>query len=285
MAEIVSVVGVPHFPFHHHLISGPPSEWSPDTKRMEELGRIMRAKVAASRPDTLLVVGSDHAHQLFLDNMPQFLLGKMEAYDAIFANETREFGIQPCVLPGDIELAGALLDGGVQAGVDFSFSNELKVDHSIVTPLHFIRAEHDLPIVPLMTNCVAPPMPTSRRLFEVGRIIREVLEASPVQRRVAVVVSGHMSIEVGGPRHFLDGPTDEEFDDTVVARIAEDDAEGLIDFCTFERMTQAGNATYQFANFILAMGVKGDFACTYAEGMKRRGTTQAWFAWEAQERA
>ena len=242
---------------------------------------MVRKVVAESSPDSLVVVGSDHAHQFFLDNMPQFLLGKMERFDAIFYNEVREFGIEPVILPGDIELAASLLEGAVERGVDLSFSNELKVDHSIVTPLHFVRPDHDLPIVPLMTNCVAPPMPTSRRLYEVGAILREIIEGLPDDKRVAVIVSGHMSIEVGGPRQFLSGPTDEEFDDTVTRLIAEDRDPELIDFCTFERMTQAGNATYQFANFILAMGAKGELGtCTYAEGMKRKGTTQGWFTWD-----
>lgn len=279
MATLGAVIGVPHYPFHYRQVSAPSSQWSSETRAMVERGEMMREKLAASRPDALVVIGSDHAHQFFMDNMPQFLLGKMAHFDGIFYNEIREFGMAPVTVPGDEQLAGALLVEVLRRGADFAFSNELKLDHSVITPLQFVRPEFDLPIVPIMTNCAAQPMPPGSRLLQVGRILREAIEALP-QRRISVVVSGHMSIEVGGTRQFLPGPTDEAFDDEVTRLIAAGDGEGLADFCTFERMSQAGNATYQFSNFIIAMGLRGDFPCTHAEALKRAGTSQAWYSWE-----
>jgi hypothetical protein len=35
-----------------------------------------RETLTRARPDVLVMVGSDHFHQLWLDNMPQFLVGK-----------------------------------------------------------------------------------------------------------------------------------------------------------------------------------------------------------------
>src|SRR5262249_37887230 len=40
-----------------------------------------RETLTRARPDVLVMVGSDHFHQLWLDNMPQFLIGKAPFYD------------------------------------------------------------------------------------------------------------------------------------------------------------------------------------------------------------
>ena len=50
------------------------------------------------------MVGSDHFHQLWLDNMPQFLVGHAERYDANWYNDEREFGLPRMTLRGDREL-------------------------------------------------------------------------------------------------------------------------------------------------------------------------------------
>ena len=52
-----------------------------------------RETLTRARPDVLVMVGSDHFHQLWLDNMPQFLVGKAPFYDANYYNEEREFGL------------------------------------------------------------------------------------------------------------------------------------------------------------------------------------------------
>ena len=60
-----------------------------------------RETLTRARPDVLVMVGSDHFHQLWLDNMPQFLVGKAPFYDANYYNEEREF----CLLdPGHPEV-------------------------------------------------------------------------------------------------------------------------------------------------------------------------------------
>ena len=79
------------------------------------------------------MVGSDHFHQLWLDNMPQFLVGHAEQYDANWYNEEREFGLPRMRMQGDRDLSGYLLREGLDAGFDLAFSNELRID----------RGEHD----------------------------------------------------------------------------------------------------------------------------------------------
>lgn len=280
MARVVSVVGVSHNPFHYRLISQPRPQWSQDIVNMVERGELLREKLRKGNPQSLLIVGNDHFHQFFMDNMPSFIIGKMALFDGTYYNEVREFALPRCKVPGDPELAQQILEGSLKRGVDFAFSNELKIDHSVVVPLIFVRPEMDLPIVPILTNCVAPPLPPAERFYQVGRVLREVIDEIPGQKRIGVVVSGNLSLEVGGPLQFDPQPMDEEFDDQAVGWISRGDIETAIRVCTFDRMTGAGNVTHAFVNFLLAMGVAQGMRCTYAEGLKRKGSTQPFFAWE-----
>ncbi len=281
MARVVIVLGVPHNPFHPRLVRAPRSEWSTDTARMVERGELMRDKLRRAEPDALIMVGNDHFHQFFMDNMPAFILGKMELFDGTFYNEAREFDLPRCRVPGDVELAQQILEGAMRRGVDFSFSNELKIDHSIVVPLLFVRPELDLPIVPIMSNCVAPPIPQAERFYQVGRILRSVIDEIPGDKRIGVVASGNLSLEVGGPLQFAPHPMDEAFDELAVDWIARGDIESAIRECTYERLTATGNVSHAYLNYLLAAGVANGASATHAEGMKRAGSTQGWFAWES----
>jgi protocatechuate 4,5-dioxygenase, beta chain len=280
MARVVCVVGVSHNPFHYRLTSQPRSQWNEDTVRMVERGQILEEKLNKADPQTLLCIGNDHFHQFFMDNMPAFIIGKMELFDGTYYNETREFNLPRCTIPGDVELARQILEGSMKRSVDFAFSNELKVDHSVVVPLMFCRPKMDLPIVPIMTNCVAPPLPPAERFYEVGEILREVIDEIPGNKRIGVVVSGNLSLEVGGPLQFDPKPMDEEFDDQAVEWISKGDIDTALRVCTFDRMTGAGNVTHAFVNFLLGMALAKGMRCTHAEGMKRKGSSQPFFAWE-----
>ena len=131
-----------------------------------------------------------------------------------------------------------------------------------------------------MTNCVAPPLPPAERFYQVGRVLRSVIDEIPGDKRIGVVVSGNLSLDVGGPLQFEPKPMDEEFDDQAVGWISRGDIDTAIRECTFDRMTGAGNVTHAFVNFLLAMGIARGFRCSYADGMKRKGSTQPFFAWE-----
>ena len=200
MAQIVTIIGITHNPFMPRLFQQP--EQPPGAAKVKERIAMMRQKLAEAKPDVLITIGNDHLHQFFMDNMPAFMIGKMDAYDGTFYDETREFGLPTCKLQGDLELSDAIMEGAFDWGVDFSYSNELTIDHSIIVPMMFVRPEMDIPIVPILTNCIAPPMPRPKRFYEVGKAIRGVIDNLGTNKRIGVLVSGHLSLEVGGPRQF-----------------------------------------------------------------------------------
>ncbi|MBI2360646.1 MAG: extradiol ring-cleavage dioxygenase [Deltaproteobacteria bacterium] len=281
MARLSMIIGITHNPFIYRLIDRPRAGWTPDTEKMMQRSDMLRDRLRQAKPDVLLTVGNDHFHQFFMDNMPAFCLGKMEVFDGIYYNEVREFGLPLCKLPGDEKVSFEILEGSLKRGVDFAFSNEMKIDHSIIVPLLLVRPEMDLPIVPILTNTIAPPIPTAERFHQVGKILRAVIDEIPGDKRVAAVVSGHLSLDVGGPLQFDPKPMDEEFDERAVGWISRGDTNTAIRECTFERLTKSGNVTPGFLNFLLAAGMAGGLRCTYAEGLKRKGSTQPFFAWEA----
>src|ERR1044071_4620039 len=221
MAEIVSIIGITHNPFMPRLFQQ--SQQPPGAAQVKERIAMMRQKLADANPDVLVCIGNDHLHQFFMDNMPAFMIGKMAQYNGTFYDEEREFGLPRCQLPGDLDVADAIMEGALDRGVDFSYSNELTIDHSIVVPMMFVRPAMDIPIVPILTNCIAPPMPRPKRFYEVGVAIRKAIDSIPGDRRVGVLVSGHLSLEIGGPRQFERHLMDPHFDADAVGWIQHGD--------------------------------------------------------------
>ena len=279
MAEIVSIIGITHNPFMPRLFKQPTRP--PGCAKIIERIDLMRQKLAQSKPDVLVTIGNDHLHQFFMDNMPAFMIGKMDAYDGTYYDEIREFGLPPHRIPGDVELSDAIMEGAFDKGVDFAYSNELTIDHSIIVPLTFVRPEMDLPIVPILTNCIAPPLPRPKRFYEVGQAIRSVIENLQTDKRIAVLVSGHLSLEVGGPKQFERKLMDPNFDASAVGWIAQGDVNGAVNRCSFDQLKQSGNMTHGFLNFIMMMGVAKAAKPSYAEGLDAGFPAIPFFRWDA----
>ena len=226
------------------------------------------------------MVGSDHFHQLWLDNMPQFLVGKAPFFDANWYNEEREFGLPRMLLAGEEDLAAHILREGLDAGFDLAFSNELRIDHSVTCPIITLRPQADLPIVPVYTNIFAPPMPRPSRFVQLGRTLRQLVESWPADKRVAIIGTGHLSLELGGPRQFGEHGPDPEFDRKAVAWIANGDIDGALAEVTLDSLHAPGNATHGFMDFMLMMGAAGDGAkADHVDTLDLFHTMEAYFTW------
>src|SRR6201995_452761 len=200
MAELVAVIASTHHPFYYKASTSTGADRPPFADEWVRKITAFRETLTRADADVLVMVGSDHFHQLWLDNMPQFLIGKAPFYDANWYNEEREFGLPRMRLAGNEELAGFLLREGLDSGFDLAFSNELRIDHSVTCPIITLRPEAGLPIVPIYTNIFAPPLPQPKRFVQLGRTIREIVESWPSDQRVAVIGTGHLSLGLRGPR-------------------------------------------------------------------------------------
>src|SRR4030095_5659009 len=280
MAEIVSIIGITHNPFMPRLFKQP--QQTPGTEKIKERIAMTRAKLAEAKPDVLVCIGNDHLHQFFMDNMPAFMIGKMDQYDGTFYDEEREFGLPKCKLPGDVDVSDAIMEGAFDRGVDFSYSNELTIDHSIIVPMLFVRPEMDIPVVPILTNCIAPPMPRARRYFEVGKAIRGAIDSLRTSKRIGVLVSGHLSLEVRRPKQFERHLTDAKFDAAAVGWIANGDIDAAANGCTPEKMIQSGNMTSGYLDFLMDVGVASAPKPSYAEVLDAGFPAIPFFSWDRQ---
>ena len=212
MASIVAVIASTHHPFYYRASTATGAERPPFADEWTRKIQAFRETLTRANPDVLVMVGSDHFHQLWLDNMPQFLVGKAPFYDANWYNEEREFGLPRMLLKGQEDLSAHLLRAGLDAGFDLAFSNELRIDHSITCPIITLRPEADLPIVPIYTNIFAPPLPQPSRFVKLGETDPQIVADWPTHLRVAIIGTGHLSLELGGPRQFGPHGPDPEFD-------------------------------------------------------------------------
>jgi protocatechuate 4,5-dioxygenase, beta chain len=280
MAEIVAVIASTHHPFYYRASTSTGSERPPFADEWTAKILAFRETLTRANPDVLVMVGSDHFHQLWLDNMPQFLVGKAPTYDANWYNEEREFGLPRLKLAGQEDLSAHILRAGLDAGFDLAFSNELRIDHSITCPIITLRPEADLPIVPIYTNIFAPPLPQPSRFVKLGETIREIVASWPSHLRVAIIGTGHLSLELGGPRQFGPHGPDPEFDAKAVEWIANGDLDNCLREVTLESLHSPGNATHGFMDFMLMMGVAGaGRKADYVDSLDLFHTMEAYFTW------
>lgn len=277
MANIVEVIGVTHNPFlPREFRENPDSE--PGIRAAYDNFLLMRKKLNAANPDVIVVFASDHLNQWFMDNMPPFLIGKARFAKGPFPHEAKAHGLTEYRANIDGELARALLRGGLDRGVDFSFSDEFMIDHAFTMPLELIRPEMDIPIVPVFTNTIALPVPPSRRFYEIGKTIRAVIDELPSKKRIAVIASGHTSLDVGGPK--TNQSVDPAFDREMMSCIAQGNSEAVIGGSTWERMFGAGNQTPGFLNFIILLGLMRGVPASFTALNPCRYAASPFMTWE-----
>jgi 2,3-dihydroxyphenylpropionate 1,2-dioxygenase len=183
MSEIVGMVGMSHSPFATMLPAPGPA--APGGRFLADVSRVAAA-AAALAPDAVVVVGPDHFHANFYDVMPPFVLAVAEA------EAFGDFGSRSGPLPVASALAWAIRDGLARDGFDVALSYALTVDHGIVQSYDMVRGGADLPMVPLVVNTAAPPLPSMPRCVALGRSLGAAVRAADAGR-VLIVASGGLS--------------------------------------------------------------------------------------------
>jgi len=205
MAEIVAGIATSHVPF---LAMHPQFELAEEGQRTRVVAGLGEARtlLEQARPDVIVIFSTDHFDRCFYDNLPAFLVGVGEEAEG----PVNEWLGMPKV---KLKVAGGLgrfiVSEGLDNGVDFALSQELPLDHAEVVPLSFLTPQWDIPIVPVVVNAFAPPMPSLKRCWQVGAFIRKAIERWPEKKRVAVVGTGGLSHWVGPPET---GKVNAEFD-------------------------------------------------------------------------
>ena len=166
------------------------------------------------------------------------------------------------VVRSDRDLAKGLFTYCLKSNFDLAVAEELRLDHSILVPLHFLTPSMGIPVVPLYINGLAPPLPSARRCYALGQAVRRFIEEWDGNQRIALLASGTFSLEVGGPRG---GRTDEIWVNMVQELLERGQHQTLVRRATAERMAAAGNVSGELLNWITVAGAIGNTRPTFVE--------------------
>ncbi len=251
MARIVAAMAMTHSPGLTGWFDRAPEHQQ--TLALQALGE-MRGRLAATRPDVVVLFSNDHLLNWPINNTPEYTVGigaehvgPADWYDEWLA-------LAKYRIPGDPALARYLVNQGARRRLSLAYLRDMQFDDGVSVPMHYLNPTSSIRLVPVTMNCTVPPIPTPERAYEVGVTVREMLLAYPADVRVALLATGGLSHEPGGPRYFW---VDEEFDLWFLDLLKKGDHATLLKECTLERMEEAGSGgTAELLAWILVM------ACT-----------------------
>ena len=241
MASLVGVFNVAHSPTCYR----PAEEWNDvrasrtlradvpmdslednraEKARVEAAFATLRTRLAAARPDVLVIFGDDQLECFDFANFPAFAIYVGDGFEGAVASGQR------AKVRGHPELATALLTGLMQRGFDPAFCMEMPkpergVGHAFFRPAESLT-DLTIPLVPMFLNCYYAPQPTALRCYQLGRAVRETIDALDGALRVAVVGSGGLWHTPRAPDAYLD----EAFDREILRAMAAGDARGMARF-------------------------------------------------------
>lgn len=205
MAQLVMGIGASH----STLMNQDPKPGLPPVPGSQEYKQTLsnvRQMLTDARPDAVLVVGSNHFRGVYLDLMPQFVIGVEQCIGM------GEAGSPAGPLPVHTELGHHVISELVEnESFDVAFSQRLEVDHGITHALQYILPSPETPIVPLVINMFAPPLSTVARCHELGQAIRRAVDSMDSSLRVAVVASGGLSHQLPWPDWRSPQSDDDEY--------------------------------------------------------------------------
>lgn len=179
----------------------------------------LRAKLAAARPDHLIVLTSEHWTNFFLDHISPYVIGRAESYDGPVEPWLR---VEKKQIPADPAFANALIEACYANEFEPGFAQELHFDHGTFLPLHYLAPEMSIPVTPIYFNTLVAPQPSPKRALAFGKVIGEV--AANSAKRVAIIATGGMSHDPGERKH---GTIYEDFDRAFLDQMARGDLEAL----------------------------------------------------------
>ena len=235
MAEIVAAMAMTHSPG----LTGWFDRASAEYQQLALTATAeMRRRLEAARPDTLVMFSNDHLLNWPINNIPEYTVGIADEHVGPADWFDEWLGMEKYRVPGDPGLARFLVNEGARRGLSLAYLREMQFDDGISVPTHYLNPDARFRLVPVTMNCNVPPIPTPARAYDVGRRLGEVLRAYPAPTRIAVIATGGLSHEPGGPRYFW---VDEEFDRWFLDLLKAGDHARLLRDCTLERMEAAGS--------------------------------------------
>jgi protocatechuate 4,5-dioxygenase beta chain len=199
----------------------------------------MRQRLEAARPDVLVMFSNDHLLNWPITNVPEYTVGIADEHAGPADWFDEWLAMEQYRVPGHPALARFMVNEAARRRLSLAYLGaDMQFDDGISVPTHYLNPDARFRLVPVTMNCTVPPIPTPGRAYEVGGVLRDVLRAYPGPERIAVIATGGLSHEPGGPRYFW---VDEEFDRWFLDLLKRGDHAALLRECTLERMEAAGS--------------------------------------------
>jgi len=235
MAEIVAAMAMTHGPGLTGWFDAAPKDYQELTLRATDE---MRRRLADARPDVIVAFSNDHLLNWPINNTPEYTVGIGAEHVGPADWYDQWLALDKYRIPGHPALARFLVNEAARRRLALAYLREMQFDDGFSVPMHYLNPDNRIPLVPVAMNCTVPPIPTPERAYQIGTTLRETLRAYPGQERIAVLATGGLSHEPGGPRYFY---VDEEFDHRFLELLAKGDHEALLRECTLDRMEGAGS--------------------------------------------
>jgi aromatic ring-opening dioxygenase catalytic subunit (LigB family) len=248
VARIVAAMATTHSPGLTGWFDRAPAEHQAEALRA--LGE-MRSRLEAARPDVVVVFSNDHLLNWPINNTPEYTVGIGDEHVGPADWYDEWLALAKYRIPGHPALARYLVNEGARRRLAFAYLRRMQFDDGISVPMHYLNPKGSIALVPVTMNCTVPPIPTPERAYEVGTRLLHMLRDYPEDLRVAVLGTGGLSHEPGGPRYFW---VDEEFDRWFLDLLKRGDHGALLRECTLDRMEAAGSGgTAELLAWILVL--------------------------------
>lgn len=272
MADLVGVFAASHSP---PIVRA----WDAigETSKLHEAFAELGRRIAATRPDVIVMIGADHWANFFLGNMPAICIGVGEEHDG--PPEQWLAAYPHADMRGHPELAMHLAQWAFEVGYEPSLSYRLKLDHAFCVPLWKSGLDPLPPIIPVIINALQEPLPTMARCLAFGQAIADGIRLWSGSARVAILASGGLSHSVGEPAM---GDIDEAFDREVLRLLQNGDPSSLIGYLSEARTAAAGNGAAEVRFWVAAHGAANlrDFELIHYEPVAETYTGCGFAEWK-----
>lgn len=247
MAKLVGVYAASHGPLLVREWEAVPQD---QKHRLESAFGRLGQRIAALRPDVLIVVSPDHWSNFFLDNVPAVCIGVGASNEGPPEPWMKAFPHRE--LAGHPGLALHLVREAMKQGFEPSVSHRLKLDHGVCIPLWRMGLDPLPRIVPMLVNSIEPPLPSLSRCLAWGRQLANAIDSHEEIIRVAILATGGLSHSIGEPTM---GAIYEDFDRETIRLFSSDERE-LVSYLE-KNLPTHGNGSEEVRNWLVAHGAAG----------------------------
>ncbi|SED23664.1 hypothetical protein [Bradyrhizobium erythrophlei] len=186
--QIVSAVGITHTPGLGDQM------YRPDSTQMARIldgFSTVSRQIADARPEVVIAFVNDHFDMFTLRNMPGFAIALGSPHWGPTPQTEAWIQMKRAEIPGNPELAHDICRSLTDGGFELYRTESAEFVHNLLIPKKYLWPDLDIPVVPIFINCLAPPLPSWRRAYELGQAVRQVIDRRT--ERVALLASGGIS--------------------------------------------------------------------------------------------